>query len=774
MFRALLGPEGLLSRSARVLVTHATNWLSHADTVLVLHEGNVAYAGNFIGIADALPGDEVDGKAATESEPPAQRDGAAAGHSGQRDGDSEGEERQSLRGLLQMLSRTVQEGHEQRQRSSSSEAASRLRSRSRSRTRTASGEAQELSVARTELMTVEDRAVGSVAGDVYLAYLKAGGGWTAAALLLVLFIFERMSFVGGDWWLATWTDTLSVDADKAQPPFGLPMQSEEGVTTWYLSIYAGLACINAGFVLSRLLYFVRMGSRAAEVSFRRVLQSVMASPMSFFETTPLGRIVSRLSYDVESMDQVLIQRLMEAIASMFWAIGAVTTLMAITPWTTVVIVPMAYLFWRVQSFYRRTCRELQRLDAISRSPIQAHTSETLVGLTTIRAYKQSERFIDSAHAYIDANTRAVFAYTSVARWLGVRVDSLGALLTFVTALLCWVSRDALPGGLAGMAVAWTFSLQISMIFLVNGATEAEARMNSVERIFSFIRLPSEAPLHVSAEATPPSTWPDKGRLTLDGVVLRYRPELQPALRGVTVDIAPGERVGIVGRTGAGKSSIVSAVTRLVECEAGTITVDGVNLKTVGLDDVRGRAFTVVPQNPVLMSGTIRFNLDPFERSSDKEIWDALRRVRMGSVVQLVDGGLDGDVSESGEPFSVGERQLLCLARALLRRPRILILDEATASVDRDTDEVIQRTVRTAFGGATMLIVAHRLDTVADADRIVVMDEGVVKECGAPAALLSRPDSLLSRLAASTGSAGEAHIRALAADAAAARAAAPDS
>lgn len=811
VFSRLLGPEGLLKRAARLLVTHSTHLLARADRVAVVHNGTVPFVGPYAALAAAgaahaseedaaaaaRRGDDGDGDAADGHD-----DDAAAAHGGAGD-------RQSLRSLFEMLQAAAQDDGAERARRAASTASDasggalspregvsggasplggaaaavevevagrRVRSLSSSSMNGhdwSSGAATEAA-----LQQEEERATGNVDGRVYGQYLTAAGGCAWVCLLVSVMVAERVVYSGADWWLATWTGAEEVAAaanrtdaafSKAEPPFGLPRAEDDGSARFYLDGYLAIVVLNSALIGSRMALVVACGVSATRRLFEQLLWAVLRSPMLLFETTPLGRLMNRFSFDTDTIDFVLVSKINEAVVSMLWLVAGAASVSVATPWVLVLLLPLAVAYFRLQQYYRSSSRELQRLDSTTRSPVQAHFSESLQGASTIRAYGDAQvaRFTRESDARVDENSRMVLAYAAVGRWLGVRTELMGALVTLATALLCWVARDSITGGLAGFALTWAYNLTLSLQFVVLGVTDAEARFVSVERVTHYVNtLQPEAALDSAADARPPRGWPSRGRIEFKDVVLRYRPALPPALRGLSAVIEGGERVAIVGRTGAGKSTICAALFRLVELEAGSIAVDGVDLATLGLADVRGalHGITVIPQDPQLLSGALRDALDPFGESDDAAVWSALDAVRMGGAVRALQG-LETPVADGGVNWSVGERQLLCLARALLRRPRVLVLDEATASVDDDTDAFIQETVRRSFAGATLLIVAHRLGTVMDADRVMVLDAGEVVEMDAPQRLLDDRDSVFSGIVDAGGPAAAAKLRALAAAAA---------
>ena len=379
-------------------------------------------------------------------------------------------------------------------------------------------------------------------------------------------------------------------------------------------------------------------------------------------------------------------------------------------------------------------------------------AEGIDGAPTIRVFQQEDKFIRRFQTSASTNTSAQLNFITAQRWLGVRIELLGALIVFVSTLLIVIFNDtfAIDAGLVAMLIIWSSNFNITLGFLVDHVSEAEAAITSVERIRGMSELPQEKNMTTDEKHRPPSEWPTRGKLEFQNVALRYRPGLPLALNGLSFVVEPGQRCGVVGRTGAGKSSLTVGLFRLVEIESGTILLDGVDLATLGLSDVRGRpnGLSIIPQDPVLMKGTMRSVLDPFGSCTDEEIYEALMCVRLafGKGVEI----LDSPVDEGGANFSVGERQLLCMARAMLSKPKLLCLDEATASVDRQTDAFIQKMLRSRFEGTTLLTISHRLDTIMDYDVVLVMNSGKAAEFGPPHELLENEEGVFSELVRNTG------------------------
>ncbi|CAL1716557.1 unnamed protein product [Somion occarium] len=590
------------------------------------------------------------------------------------------------------------------------------------------------------LMQAEERNTGAVPGYIYKEYLKAGNGTLILPLLLLSIVFLQGVQVMSSYWLVYWQEL------KWDEPAG-----------FYMGIYAGLGVAQAGgfaimgTLFSFLTYF------ASRQLHKDAIKRVMHAPMSFFETTPLGRIMNRFSKDIDTVDNMLGDSLRMFMNTFSNILGAAILIAIILPWFLIAffVVSIAYVWAAI--FYRASARELKRLDSILRSSLYSHFSESLSGLATIRAYGETDRFLVENQKRIDIENRAYWLTCTNQRWLGIRLDFLGILLTFVVAMLTVGTRFSISPSQTGVTLSYIISVQQAFGWMVRQSAEVENNMNSVERIVHYARqLEQEAP-HEIPEAKPPSPWPSEGRVELKEVVLRYRPELPAVLRGLTMSVRPAEKVGIVGRTGAGKSSIMTALYRLVELTSGTITIDGVDISKVGLTDLR-RGLAIIPQDPLLFSGTFRSNLDPFGQHDDATLWDALKRAylvedrRLGSIDQDDDATLgsstpinrftlDSPVEDEGGNLSVGQRSLVSLARALVINTKVLILDEATASVDYETDRKIQDTIATEFADRTILCIAHRLRTIIGYDRICVMDAGQIAEFDTPKNLYKQTDSI---------------------------------
>lgn len=384
------------------------------------------------------------------------------------------------------------------------------------------------------------------------------------------------------------------------------------------------------------------------------------------------------------------------------------------------------------------------MDAITKAPIIDHFSGTVAGCTTIRCFEKQDQFSTLNVERVNSNIRMDFHNNAANEWLGLRLEMIGSIiLCFSALLLVTLPRSMVNPDLVGLSLSYGFALNLSLYWLVLTVCQIENKMVAVERISQYSDLPSEAPLVIEGSQPPPS-WPQEGTIMLQDLKLRYRPNTPLVLKGLSLTIRGGERVGVVGRTGSGKSTLLQALFRLVEPASGRIIVDGIDIGTLGLSDLRSK-LAIIPQEPTLFEGTVRTNIDPLGVYSDKEIWDTLEKCQLRTIVEDKPGKLDFKVVDDGDNWSVGQKQLFCLGRAILKRSRILFLDEATASVDSQTDAMIQKAVRVEFASSTVISIAHRILSVLDSDKVLVLDAGLVQEYDSPTKLKSRQGGLFASL-----------------------------
>ncbi|CAM6102471.1 unnamed protein product [Calypogeia fissa] len=576
-----------------------------------------------------------------------------------------------------------------------------------------------------KLIQEEIRAVGRVNRKVVIGYLTKvakGSLWT---VIFASQIGTTVILLLSDLWLAAGTSTQK--------------QSMR-----FMYIYCTYLAAGSLSVFLRTTLIAYTGVATAQAFFTGMLNSIIRAPMSFMDSTPVGRILSRFSTDQTALDMDLtfkITGVSQFVTSLF---ATMFVTIYVTPQILLLTIPLGYLFIKLQVYFITSSRELSRLTSISEAPVFLHISESVWGAISIRAFENQSRFSRTNVVRLEAYQRAYFHNMTAAEWLGFRLDSLSAaVLSCVAILLITVPEGTISPGLAGMALSYGMSLSAILMRLVTTSSMAEVQMVSVERIMQYSNLPSEAPT-IIPDRRPPSGWPNAGRIELQHLQLRYRPDLPLVLKGVSCVIRPREKVGVVGRTGSGKSTLIQALFRLIEPSGGRILIDGLDITTIGLNDLRS-ALGVIPQEPTLFEGSVRSNLDPFNTYSDLQMWEALDKCQLGRIVRDKPQKLDSAVTEQGDNWSVGERQLLCLGRALLRQTRILVLDEATASVDITTDALIQLAIKKYFTDCTVISVAHRIPSVIDSDRVLVLDNGHLMENNSPENLLANENSMFSKL-----------------------------
>uniref|UniRef100_A0A8C6A6W9 Multidrug resistance-associated protein 1 n=1 Tax=Marmota marmota marmota TaxID=9994 RepID=A0A8C6A6W9_MARMA len=572
-----------------------------------------------------------------------------------------------------------------------------------------------------KLVEADKVQTGQVKLSVYWDYMKAIG-LCLSFVSIFLFLCNHVSALASNYWLSLWTDDPVVNGTQEH-------------TDFWLGVYGGLGIVQGIAVLGYSMTVSIGGIFASRRLHLDLLHQVLRSPMSFFERTPSGNLVNRFSKELDTVDSMIPQVIKMFMGSLFNVLGACVIILLATPIAAVIIPPLGLLYFLVQRFYVASSRQLKRLESVSRSPVYSHFNETLLGVSVIRAFEEQERFIRQSDLKVDENQKAYYPSIVANRWLAVRLECVGNFIVFFASLFAVISRHSLRAGLVGLSVSYSLQITAYLNWLVRMSSEMETNIVAVERLQEYSETEKEAPWQVP-ETAPPSNWPQVGRVEFRDYGLRYREDLDLVLKHINVTIEGGEKVGIVGRTGAGKSSLTLGLFRINESAEGEIIIDGVNIAKIGLHNLRFK-ITIIPQDPVLFSGSLRMNLDPFSQYSDEEVWTALELAHLKSFVSGLPDKLDHECSEGGENLSVGQRQLVCLARALLRKTKILVLDEATAAVDLETDDLIQSTIRTQFDNCTVLTIAHRLNTIMDYTRVIVLDRGEVRECGTPSDLLQQ-------------------------------------
>ncbi|KAI9594388.1 hypothetical protein BDF19DRAFT_423478 [Syncephalis fuscata] len=590
---------------------------------------------------------------------------------------------------------------------------------------TDNGDSSNISRYDGRLGEEEQRARGHVNMDVYRAYIKASGGYQYWVLVILLLVAMQVFVFAQPYWLRIWTNSVTSHKDH---------------------VVMAVAIRH---------YVIIVGTvRAGRNLHQQLTDRILHAKLRFFDATPVGRIMNRFSRDISAIDQELTIALGFFLIDLI-EIGAIVLMISVvTPWFLVAGIGIAAVYFVVASRFVAASRDLKRLESVSKSPFLSLLNEALLGVTTIRAFGAQDRFSVDSLIRVDAMNRPTYHLGAANRWLSWRTYLAGSFVSFFTAIFILISLDHIDAGLAGFTLSTALMFSEITMWTVTFYGMLEMSMNGVERVHEYLQIDQEPPAIIESSRPAPE-WPQKGLIQVENLVIQYSPLHTPVIRDLSFTVQPGERVGIVGRTGAGKSTLAVAFFRFVEATSGTIAIDGVNIANIGLHDLRSR-LTIIPQDPILFNGTIRSNLDPFSIHSDDAIWNTLRRSHL---IGQVDGqefypagleSLDAPVSENGVNFSQGQRQLLAMARALLCSSKLIIMDEATASVDFETDTLIQQTVRNEFTDASLLCIAHRLRTIIDYDKVLVMDAGRLAEYDSPSVLIQQKDSIFRKLCEQSG------------------------
>ncbi|KAF8638952.1 hypothetical protein AX16_010426 [Volvariella volvacea WC 439] len=717
IFDNVIGPHGILGTKARILVTHSIAFVKQFDQLIFLRQGVILEFGHF---------DEITRNENAEISKLIRGHGADSG---------------SGSSTPRFISGTATPESELAVTSDKIEFHSTGQSE-KLKHRDSFKRATLVPLGPARLsgggLSKEHIEKGRVKLRVYWLYIQAASK-LGFSLFLLATVLQQAASVFGTLVLRAWGEHNQEVGDN----------SDMFRFLLYYGLFSLLSTLLGG--LSSVVLWVFCTLRSARKLHDSMLNALMHAPLSYFELTPTGRVLNLFSRDIYVIDQVLarvIQGMFRTSAvclSILVVIGA-----SFSPFL-IAVIPLGWFYLSVMKYYLATSRELKRLDAVSRSPIFAWFSESLAGLSTIRAFHQQSVFIHANNCRVDRNQMCYLPSIAVNRWLSVRLEFVGAMIIFIVSMLALSTlvTSGVDAGLVGLVLSYALNTTSSLNWVVRSASEVEQNIVSVERILHQTEVAPEAPLELE-EQRPPSLWPSQGKVEFQDYSAKYRQELDLVLRNVSFVINPGEKVGICGRTGAGKSSLLLALFRIIEPTSGRIIIDSVNIMNIGLHDLRS-AISIVPQSPDMFEGTLRENIDPVGVYPDDAIWQALDQVHLKTFVQGLSEGLDYHVHEGGSSLSAGQRQLLCFARALLRKCKILVLDEATSAVDLDTDQAIQEIIRgPAFGNMTILTIAHRLNTIIDYDRILVMSIGKVVEFDRPHILLDKKETLFYTLAQEAG------------------------
>ncbi|SPQ22876.1 ebef6632-866d-439f-84cd-3a4a4182fd09 [Thermothielavioides terrestris] len=732
----VLGPRGLLSSKTRILATNSIPVLVESDYICMLKDGEIVEKGTYrqltamkgavfelmktAGQNESGPSSQAASPSGSDSETSTVIEAASSSQEKE-----ELEEAQESLGALQSIRPGPGSSSYQGQKPRTGSMAT-LRRPSTASFRGPRGKLHDEENPSKTRQAKEHSEQGKVKWSVYAEYAKTNNLVAVAVYLFTLVAAQTAQF-SGSIWLKRW-------AERNAEAGGNPEIGK------YIGIYfvfgIGAAALT---VVQTLILWIFCSIEASRKLHERMATAIFRSPMSFFDVTPAGRILNRFSSDIYRVDEVLARSFNMLFNNLARSAFTLVIISVSTPPFIAFIIPLSAMYLWIQRYYLRTSRELKRLDSVSRSPIYAHFQESLGGISTIRAYRQQDRFELENEWRVDANLRAYFPSISANRWLAVRLEFIGAVVILAAAgfpVIAVANGRKLSEGMVGLALSYGLQITTSLNWIVRQTVEVETNIVSVERVLEYAQLPSEAP-EIIHRCRPPVSWPSRGEIEFHNYSARYREGLDLVLKNINLDIKSHEKIGVVGRTGAGKSSLTLALFRIIEPDTGYISLDGLNTSTIGLLDLR-RRLAIIPQDAALFEGTIRDNLDPGHVHDDTELWSVLEHARLKDHVASMEGGLEAKIHEGGSNLSQGQRQLVSLARAMLTPSNILVLDEATAAVDVETDAMLQNTLRgPLFANRTIVTVAHRINTIMDSDRVVVLDKGQVVEFDTPAELIKR-------------------------------------
>ncbi|XP_038273751.1 ATP-binding cassette sub-family C member 6-like isoform X4 [Dermochelys coriacea] len=707
IFEHVIGPSGILKDRTRVLVTRAINILPQVDNIVLMMDGEISETGSYQELL--------------------QRNGSFADF------------------LLSYNNAEEKEGCDL-------QAAGSTKDIIASRNAVSSGKLCRSSIMRDGAKAINQDCTAATApkdagrltegekvqtsrvnSSIYLDYLRTTGPLICLYIVLLFVCQQAASFCRG-YWLSMWADDPVHNRTQQHTELRVGVFGVLGVLQAIGKFGSTAAVLLGGVIASHKL-------------FQQLLENVARSPMMFFEQTPIGNLLNRFFKETDAIDSVIPEKLKSLLGFLFSLLEIYIVVIVATPIAVVAIMPLTVLYAMFQNFYVATSCQLRRLESASRSPIYSHISETFQGSSVIRAYKEQPRFILQNDSRVDENQRTYFPGVIADRWLATNLEFLGNGIVLFAALFAVISKTHLSPGTVGFSISCALQITGVLNWMVRSWTEIENNIVSVERVREYSKTPKEAPWTLGSNSAS-QAWPTEAAIEFRNYSVQYRPNLAFALKNINIKINGQEKIGIAGRTGAGKSTLAMGLLRLMEAAEGKILIDGVNIAQIGLQDLRAK-ITIIPQDPVLFAGSLRMNLDPLNQHSDEAIWTVLEQIQLKNFVLDLPDQLNHECSERGENLSVGQKQLICLARALLRKAQILVLDEATAAVDLETDLQIQSTIRTQFKEWTVLTIAHRINTILDYDRICVLENGQVAEFDSPEKLIAQK-GLFYRLVEESG------------------------
>ncbi|XP_050309256.1 ATP-binding cassette sub-family C member 4-like [Anthonomus grandis grandis] len=740
--------NGYLYNKTRILVTHQVHHLKDADHIIILNNGRIENEGNFKQLSES---DNLYAKLLT-AEPELTEEPKL--ELSKKDRKMSVKSIKSLASAMSELS--IPEAMLAEQDDDSEEE-------------------REQEIKLKDLQ--EESSKGKVKGNLFLKYFFAGGNCCFVLLVSLLYILAQVLAMGVDYYVTFWVKieeykltVNSINGDNwnitstnsSQPELIPPPPFYFNVNDWerntFIYIYGTLVISLFLVALTRSMLFYKLAMLSSQKLHDSIFYSVIRASMRFFDTNPGGRILNRFSKDIGSVDELLPKAILDAAQLILMSVGSIILITIVNPVFLGVVAVIGSISMAFRHVYLKTSKNIKRLEGVMRSPVFTHLNATINGLTTIRAFGAQTILKSEFDKHQDCHTSAWFMFIAASSSFGVYMDLLCVVFTTAITFSFLTFGSGLPAGDVGLAITQAISLSMMVQWGLRQSAEVANQLMSVERVLEYKELPPEKePLQPKK---PPQNWPQKGAITFDNMGLRYHENGSLVLRNLNLKIDPNEKVGIVGRTGAGKSSLIAALFRLADVE-GRIMIDDLDTKDLQLEQLRSK-ISIIPQDPVLFSGTLRYNLDPFEEYSDDVLYKAIEEVELKDPANIINR-LESRVMDRGANYSVGQRQLICLARAIVRRNKILMLDEATANVDPQTDALIQKTIRKKFADCTVLTVAHRLNTIMDSDKVLVMESGTMMEFDHPYVLLQNPKSIFYNMVAESGKALSEQLKKVAKD-----------